>query len=326
MSSSNVEPERELATAAELLRYTNLTFATSRECEKYRTIALRNPGAEHYLIRSRKYPAENPFASYNDIRKAAALPNTRLETFVFSVNDIKEYVRIQKSRGVRFVTDDIIHADNYFYIQTVPSVYTGNSTGFIQWHGERGNFLPRAGKPTGWTLAKPAPPYLKNIGRLDHAATRVKSQDRNDAIIEFMRLTNYNFDFAVYMESLNSITTVARLSDKDFALVFTSGISPYMGDEKSGPTEMFIHNYGVRTHHLAYDTQNIEDTIAAIKSDGMGFLIELVGSPEEGLKQCFTNPSPNSMLVTEYIHRYGGFRGFFTRSNVTLLTASTAKQ
>jgi len=109
-------------------------------------------------------------------------------------------------------------------------------------------------------------------------------------------------------------------------MVFTSGISPYMDDEKSGPTEMFIHNYGVRVHHLALETENIEEIMADIKSDGMGFLIELVGSPEDGLKQCFTNPSPNTMLVTEYIHRYGGFRGFFTRSNVTLLTASTAKQ
>jgi hypothetical protein len=32
------------------------------------------------------------------------------------------------------------------------------------------------------------------------------------------------------------------------------------------------------------------------------------------------------MLVTEYIHRYGDFDGFFTKSNVTLLTGATGRQ
>jgi hypothetical protein len=58
----------------------------------------------------------------------------------------------------------------------------------------------------------------------------------------------------------------------------------------------------------------------------MRFLVELVGSPDEGLKQTFTMPSPNTLLVNEYIHRYGDFDGFFTRSNVTLLTKATEKQ
>ena len=58
----------------------------------------------------------------------------------------------------------------------------------------------------------------------------------------------------------------------------------------------------------------------------MRFLIELVGSPEEGLRQTFTEASKNTLLVTEYIHRYGDFDGFFTRSNVTRLTAATERQ
>ena len=58
----------------------------------------------------------------------------------------------------------------------------------------------------------------------------------------------------------------------------------------------------------------------------MKFLLPLVGSPEEGLKQILSQPSENTLLVTEYIHRYGDFDGFFTRSNVTKLTAATDKQ
>ena len=58
----------------------------------------------------------------------------------------------------------------------------------------------------------------------------------------------------------------------------------------------------------------------------MEFLVELVGSPDEGLKQTFTVQSPHTMLVNEYIHRYGDFDGFFTSSNVEVLTKATEKQ
>jgi hypothetical protein len=109
-------------------------------------------------------------------------------------------------------------------------------------------------------------------------------------------------------------------------MVFTSGISPYISDEESGPTEKFIHNYGTRVHHLAFNTTEIENAFTALKENDMGFLIDLVGSPDEGLKQTFSEASKNTLLVNEYIHRYGDFDGFFTKSNVTLLTAATDLQ
>ena len=141
-----------------------------------------------------------------------------------------------------------------------------------------------------------------------------------------MNLTNYNFDFAIYVKVFNSITNVARLSSKDFAMVFTSGISGYIDDEKSGPTEKFVHNYGPRVHHIAFWTEAIDETVSTLGNTGMSFLLDLVGSPEEGLKQIFSSPSENTLLVNEYIHRYGDFDGFFTRSNVTMLTGATGKQ
>lgn len=51
-----------------------------------------------------------------------------------------------------------------------------------------------------------------------------------------------------------------------------------------------------------------------------------VGGPEEGLHQAFTTTPPNTLLVTEYIERYAGFDGFFTRGNVAQLTEATARQ
>jgi hypothetical protein len=109
-------------------------------------------------------------------------------------------------------------------------------------------------------------------------------------------------------------------------MVFTAGITPYQSDDSTGPTEKFIHNYGQRVHHLSFLTENIEETYESLKKDGMQFLVELVGSEEEGLKQTFSQPSEYTLLVNEYIKRYGDFDGFFTKSNVTLLTAATDKQ
>jgi hypothetical protein len=77
---------------------------------------------------------------------------------------------------------------------------------------------------------------------------------------------------------------------------------------------------------MAFDTQDIEWTFGRLKQDGMEFMIELVGGPSEGLHQTFTQPSPHTLIVNEYIHRYNGFTGYFTLSNVTALTQATAKQ
>ena len=334
----NTEPQLQQAAAEELMRYTGLEYWGAFQDSDQRTIVLKTPASPgmpsalfhsaDFLIRSR-LQGENPFRLINFAPKSQDLPGTRLETFVFETRDIDRYVAIQQSRGIRFLTSDVQDLGNYSFIQTEPSAFTGNSCGFLQWTGERaekGNYLAKNSDPVDLKLFKPNLEHLKNIGWLDHAATRVKAQERDAAILEFMNLTNYIFDFAIYVQNLNSITSVARLSSQDFAMVFTSGIAPYVSDEASGPTEKFIQNYGTRVHHIAFQTEEIDDTFQALKSDGMKFLIELVGSPEEGLKQTFTEGSKNTLLVTEYIHRYGAFDGFFTKSNVTLLTAATGKQ
>ena len=317
----NTEPDNQKAAIAELLQYTGLHFDSAFADSDFVTGVLKGKGPD-FLVRSRK--VSNPFTEFNVFPKSQHLPSTRLETFVFGTSDIEKYVSIQKLRGVTFLSD-IQYTDTYSFVQTAPSHTTGNSLGFIQWHDE-GNYITSESEEVEMSIESPDKDYLENIKELDHTATRVKAQDRDAAIIEFMELTNYTFDFAIYVKVFNSITNVARLSSKDFAMVFTSGISPYISEKESGPTEKFIHNYGTRVHHMAFHTENIEDTVTALKEDGMGFLIELVGSPDEGLKQTFSEASDNTLLVNEYIHRYGDFDGFFTRSNVTLLTGATDKQ
>jgi hypothetical protein len=310
---------------AELLRYTGLAADAYFEDDASTTFVLGTQGSASLLVRTRKM-GENPFCKVNAAEKTKNLPNTRLETFVFLTNGLAQFVEIQSGRGVRFMTPGIIEYPCFRFIQTVPSRYTGNSLGFIEWTGKKGVYTPHDARLLSLPLKKPALPHLANIHGLDHTATRVRALDRNDAIIEFLELTCYSFDFAVYVRSLNSITSVARLSKDDFAMVFTSGIEPYREDTDPGPTEMFIRNYGTRVHHMAFQTDSIDATYDALRNDGMEFLVELVGSEEEGLKQTFSAPSPHTLIVNEYIHRYKGFDGFFTKSNVEMLTRATGKQ
>ncbi|NYT02867.1 MAG: hypothetical protein GKC10_08960 [Methanosarcinales archaeon] len=319
----NTEPAYQKAAVEELLRYTGLELEGAYDTGGHSTFVLKTGNSAAFLISSRQ--KDNPFWGANLFPRTGHLPNTRLETLVFEIRDIDRYVSIQRSLGTPFMTDRVLEAPGYRFIQTAPSPYTGNSLGFVQWR-RRGDFLSAGPEAATAGLEKPDRDHLRNIRHLDHAATRVRAEERDAAILEFMRLTNYEFDFAIYVQSLNSITSVARLKGERYAMVFTSGISSFVDLSTSGPTEKFIHNYGTRVHHMAFHTEKIEETFQAIKDDGMEFLIELVGSPEEGLKQTFTVPSPSTMLVNEYIHRYGDFDGFFTRSNVTRLTKATDRQ
>ncbi len=320
----NTEAPRHKAAVEELLARTGLGFEAAFEDPQMATCVLNVADSASFLIQSRR--TASPFEDVTAFPKAAGLPHTRLETLVFETTDLDRYVAIQKARGVNFLSDTIIRSGCYSFIQTVPSTFSGMSFGFLQWSGAARNYASSESTPVNWRPRKPEASFLGNIKELDHAAARVEARDRDPAIIEFLHLTNYRFDFSIYVEALNSITNVARLPGSRFAAVFTSGIRPYVDDETSGPTEKFVHNYGKRVHHIAFRTENIEATVDALKNAGMEFLLDLVGSEEEGLKQIFSVPSVNTLLVAEYIHRYGDFTGFFTKSNVTLLTAATDKQ
>ncbi len=320
-----VEPERLLSAAKEIMMYTGYDIDDAFQENDQKNIVLKREGSADILLHSRSQQ-DNPFLESNRGAKTEAYPNTRLETFVFKCPDVETFVSKQTSAGKSFLTQEIQQTDTYNFIQTKPSVYTCNSVGFIQWKQGEGKYRSQNAVSFDAGLTKPSSSYLKNILDLDHAATRVRAEERDDAIVEFMEWTNYHFEFAVYVESLNSITNVSRLSLDDFALVFTSGIRPFVSLEESGPTERFIYNYGPRTHHLAFNTDNIEETVSNLGKDGMGYISDLIGSREEGLKQIFTKPSVNTLIVNEYIHRYDDFNGFFTKSNVTALTKATEKQ
>jgi len=319
-----VEPERLRAAAGGFMMTTGYQFGESFTDAGGEGCTLTLPGSADFLFRSRT-GAGGTFSAEPLGPKSAHLPHTRVETMVFACRDLPRFVEIQKRRGVRFLTDDILRSGAALFIQTAPSAFSALSYGFVQWLGGGRRYHSDQARPAGWSLAKPDLPHLAHIGVFDHASVRVRAKDRDDAIVEFLELTDYEFSMAVYVDNLNSITNVARLAGEPYAMVITSGLGD-PADGQEGPTEKFIRNYGRRIHHLAFRTEGIEDVFAALKAGGMEFLLELVGSQEEGLRQTFSRPAAETLLVNEYIHRYPGFDGFFTKSNVTLLTEATARQ
>ena len=319
----NIEPENKEATINEIQKFTGYNMEEEFTEKEIDTLIFKEKNSADIIITSREPENSNPYKKFNIAPKTEKAPNTRLETLIFETTDIDKYVKIQKEVGVRFLTEEIERNENYDFIQTIPSSISGTSFGFIQWKKNRGQY--RDGQQLEIENNK-VEDFTKDINELDHISIRVHSEDRDNAIIEFMLLTNYDFDKAIYVQEFNSITNVLRKDNARFAMVFTSGIVPYKNDKETGPTERFIHNYGTRAHHLAFNTENIEEVYEKLQEEGMTFMVELIGSREEGLKQTFSYPLKTTFIVNEYIQRYDDFDGFFTKSNVSKLTDSTNKQ
>lgn len=166
-----LEPDRLGEAAAEMLGRTSCVPAGAFAEAGERCCVLDSPNGVRFLLRTRS--GVNPFREHNLGPKSVHLPNTRLETFVFRCQDLDRYVTAQAKRGVRFLTPEPVDTDAFRFIQTVPSRYTGNSIGLIQWKGAPGRFRHSGCQDLDLGLDKPDKPHLRKIFELDHAATRV---------------------------------------------------------------------------------------------------------------------------------------------------------
>ncbi len=115
------------------------------------------------------------------------------------------------------------------------------------------------------------------------------------------------------------------------AKVFTVNNTPYFVNHREqlpSPAESFVRNCGPRLHHIAVAVrdgvtdaiENIEYVVRAIREQGKDFLLDVIGSKEQGLKQIFPSVSQHSSLIIEYEQRFGDFDGFFVKDNVAGLT------
>ena len=284
-------------------------------------------------------------------------PNARYVGEVFSVKDLAETRNVLESHNIRFhypdETENKFLSNPHFYF-TFPSSLTGNRVGYtpkgkydIQAMevGERFELTDdekgRLDKADSLARDKGAVPLILGV---DHMATRILAGEREDAILEFLSMSNYYFWGAYNIKDQNSSTNVNRNGNVDDdklspAKVFTANNIPSFINSFENlpmPTEDFVRNFGRRMHHVAYEVvdgdhmsgeKNVDFVVDTLKELGVPFLAHVVGecTDKPDLKQIFSKHSEYSILITEYVERCYGFRGFFTRSNVAALTKAAGE-
>ena len=92
------EPDHLVPAVYDLLRYTGLSCTESFFDADSQSYVLNTRGSASVIVRSR-LSTKNPFFSFNQAKMTGNLPNTRLETFIFDTNNLRDYVTIQKIRG-----------------------------------------------------------------------------------------------------------------------------------------------------------------------------------------------------------------------------------
>ena len=345
-----VEPGNSLAYVGELCLMTPYHYLVTLESQEHFTHVLRiDMSAPDILVREVKDPnTRGVFRSLNEVYPIGAhKPNSRYMGEIFRVQNLHEVVDMQKSRDVRFFNQDQIRKlelpGNMAVVK--PSPYTHNIVGY--WERPESHIRVYA---LGWSAirddvnaayleAKETQAKLgldKLLLPVDHLATRVYSQNREAAILEYLSLTSYyywgSYDIADQNSSTNVTKSVHFSNELECpAKVFTAANHPYFVNhllKLPSPTEQFVRNFGPRLHHLAVAVAdgesngqpNIDYVVDSLRHCGQDFLLDVIGSKEEGLKQIFSSASEYSSLIVEYVQRFGDFQGFFTKDNVANLT------
>ena len=283
---------------------------------------------------------------------ASKKPNARYVGEIFHTKDMAETRKALESHNVRFhypgETENAFYANEHFWF-TFPSDFTFNRVGYTNFEMEDYDEL-QLGQRFDLTQEQLSglnqrdaavrelgiPALLKGV---DHMATRILAGEREDAILEFLTMSNYYFWGAYNISEMNSSTNVNRNhnveDDKESpAKVFTANNTPSFINSFENlpmPTEDFVRNYGRRMHHIAYEVtdgnhssgvKNVDYVVGKLAILQIPFLAHIVGECKDSpdLKQIFSKHSKFSILITEYLERCHNFKGFFTKQNVASLT------
>jgi hypothetical protein len=284
-------------------------------------------------------------------------PNSRYVGEIFHTKDKTQTAKILESHNIRFDypgdTENPLYTLDAFLF-SVPSDFTYNRVGYTEFDLEDYDELELGAR---FELTKAQLDKLEEQAELgksagihdlltgiDHMATRILAGEREDAILEFLTMSNYYFWGAYNIHEMNSSTNVNRnhnvQDDKESpAKVFTANNTPSFVnsfDNLPMPTEDFVRNYGRRMHHIAYEVidgdhpsgvKNVDYVVGKLHTLGVPFLAHIVGECKDDpdLKQIFSKHSKYSLLITEYVERCHKFKGFFTKQNVASLTEAAGK-
>ena len=352
-----VEPGNSIEYIAELALMTPYHYLVTLDSPRHWTHILRiDMNSPDILLREVKNPDYyDIFRSLNDLHPAGSQrPHSRYLGEILRVSDREEVMALQKAREFRFFSREALEMLDLPSNVSIskPSPYTQNVVGYIERAVDEVRVYHPFGKcsilPRVQATYEKAKELQKSLNiddlilPIDHLATRVYSQNREAALLEYLALSSYYYWGSYDIHDQNSSTNVCKsvrpLAESETpAKVFTANNLPYCVnhlDSLPSPTETFVRNYGARLHHIALSVkdgerdgrENIDFVVDAIASQGKSFLLEVIGSREDGLKQVFSAASPFSALIIEYVQRFGDFQGFFTRDNVARLTEAAGTQ
>jgi len=345
-----VDPGHSIRYIGELALMTPYHYLVTLESEDHWTHILRvDMNSPDFLVREVKNPSiQGIFRSLNEVYPIGMRkPNSRYMGEILRVTNLHDVVECQKQRGFRFFSQDQIRKLQLPGNLAIskPSPYTHNIVAYMERPVDQiriyalGVSSIRNDVQDVYLAAKAKQEELEIndlIMPIDHLATRIYSQNREVAILEWLSLSSYYYWGSYNIADQNSSTNVTKsvhYSNEMFspAKVFTANNTPYIVNhlvKLPSPTETFVRNYGPRLHHIAlavsdgerYNYENIDYVVRQIASQGRDFLLDVIGSKEDGLKQIFSSASEHSSLIVEYVQRFGDFNGFFTRHNVAELT------
>lgn len=345
-----VDPDQSIHYVGELCLMTPYHYLVTLESESHWTHILRiDMNSPDLLIREVKDPqTRGIFRSLNEVYPiGASKPNSRYMGEILRVENMSEVTRLQQEREFRFFSQDDIRRLELPGNLAIskPSPYTHNIVAYMERPMDQirvyalGLSKIRDDVQSSYQQAKELQENLgidKLLNPIDHLATRVYSQNRETAILEWLSLSSYYYWGSYDIKDQNSSTNVTKsvhFADEIYspAKVFTANNTPYFVNHLErlpSPTETFVRNYGPRLHHLAVGVndgehdgvENIDYVVNAIAKQGKRFLLDVIGSREEGIKQIFSSASEHSSLIIEYVQRFGDFDGFFTKQNVAELT------
>ena len=279
-------------------------------------------------------------------------PNARYIGEIFHTKDMAETRTTLESHNVRFhypgEVKNSFYANEHFCF-SFPSDFCCNRVGYTSFEMEDYESLSIGQRFHLTSEQLAALEQQDAIGRdlglndllagVDHMATRVLAGEREDAILEFLTMSNYYFWGAYNIADMNSSTNVNRNHHVDDdkrspAKVFTANNTPSFINSFENlpmPTEDFVRNFGRRMHHIAIEVRdgdhpsgqkNVDYVVGKLAELKIPFLADVVGECQDDpdLKQIFSKHSAYSILITEYVERCHEFKGFFTKQNVAALT------
>ena len=345
-----VDPGHSIQYIGELCLMTPYHYLVTLESESHWTHVLRvDMSAPDLLVREVKDPnIRGIFRSLNEVYPVGARkPNSRYMGEILRVDRLSDVVRLQQEREFRFFSQDDLRRLELPGNLAVnkPSPYTHNIVGYMERPDDQLRVyalgISRIDEQVQamYLAAKERQEQLgihDMILPVDHLATRVYSQNREVAILEWLSLSSYYYWGSYDIRDQNSSTNVTKSVHyanelRSPAKVFTANNTPYFVNHLErlpSPTETFVRNYGPRLHHIALAVrdgeragmEHIEYVVDAIRAQGREFLLDVIGSRQEGIKQIFSSASEHSSLIIEYVQRFGDFNGFFTKQNVAELT------